>query len=145
MLGCFAMIVTTVTYPKIFWGYHLYSESLFKCHVKSTSMVEADGLKNFEFNTSTLLEKAFKAFPSHFKFKQIFAFFSLFFGRGTRVWVPISHLPYQNPTRYVAELQYKIRKKKAFSHKQITRHFIEFQRIKTFQKLCQGVGFQRFH
>ena len=32
----------------------------------------------FEFNTSTLLEKALEVLPSHFKFEQFFAFY--FFG-----------------------------------------------------------------
>ena len=54
----------------------------------------------FEFNTSTLLEKTLKAPPSHFKFKQNFIFFLLFWG--ARVWVPMPLPQYQNPNGYVA-------------------------------------------
>lgn len=67
-------------------------------------MVGAEGLKIFQFNNSILLEKALKSLPSHFKFRQTFAFLlSIFWG--TRVWALILHLQYENPTGYIAAQQ----------------------------------------
>lgn len=39
----------------------------------------------------------------------------------------------------------KKKKKFVFPNKEITTHFLEFQRIKTFKTLHQGVGFQCLH
>ena len=47
-------------------------------------MVVAEGSKNFEFNTSTLLKKALKALPSHFKFEQTFVFLCFIFWGGRK-------------------------------------------------------------
>ena len=47
----------------------------------SEHLVGAEQPERFEFNTSTVLEKAFKALPRHFKFGQAFVFcFFIFFG-----------------------------------------------------------------
>ena len=70
-------------YPEIFWRYHLP--------------------KILDFNISALPENALRALPSHFKFKQTFAFL-LFWGWGAIVWVPILHLRYQNPAGYITGL-----------------------------------------
>ena len=48
--------------------------SLVTCKVPHAVMVVAEGPKFFEFNTSTLLEKALKALPTQIKFEQAFAF-----------------------------------------------------------------------
>ena len=41
-------------------------------------MVGVEGPNNFELSSSTLLEKALKALPSHFKFDQSFVSFLIF-------------------------------------------------------------------
>ena len=49
-------------------------------------MMGTEGPKMFEFNTSTVLEKALKALPSHFKFEQTFVFLLfIFFWRRYRI------------------------------------------------------------
>ena len=58
----------------------------------SLQMVGAEGPKNFELNSSTLLEKALKTLPSHCKFEQSFVSFLLFnfLGRlilGTKIFI----------------------------------------------------------
>ena len=53
---------------------YLKSLSLVKCKVPHAPMVVAEGPKFFEFNTSTLLEKALKALLTQIKFQQAFAF-----------------------------------------------------------------------
>ena len=57
-------LLQLVLYPVVLWGYRLY--------VKWLVLVSP---KILEFNASTLLEKALKALPSHFKFEQTFVFF----------------------------------------------------------------------
>ena len=90
-----------MTYPEIFGGYCLYLKSLVLVlhEAPHLPMVGAVGLKMFEFNTCTLLEKALQTLPSHFKFILSFFFFIFL---GTRVWVPVLHLQYQNHAGYVA-------------------------------------------
>ena len=66
----------------------------------------AKGPNIFEFNTSALLEKALKAFTSHFKFEQTFVFLHFIF-LGARVWTPIPHPRYQSPAGYIAEIAVK--------------------------------------
>ena len=66
-------------------------------------MMEDEGPKFFEFNTSTLLKKALQVPPSHFKFKQTFVFLILFFWDAT-VPASIRNPRYQNPAEYVADL-----------------------------------------
>ena len=51
----------------------------------------AEGPKTFEFNTSTLLEKALRALPIRLKFEQTFIFMLFIFfggggGGGARIW-----------------------------------------------------------
>ena len=53
---------------------YLKSLSLVTCKVPHALMVVAEGPKFFEFNTSTLLEKALMALPTQIKFEQAFAF-----------------------------------------------------------------------
>ena len=56
----------------------------------------------FEFNTSTLLENAFKALPSHFFLLFLFLFFAFYFFLGGRVLAPIPRPWYQNLAGYIA-------------------------------------------
>ena len=53
-------------------------------------MLGVEEPKMFEFNTSTLLEKAFKALPSHFKFEEtfflLFLFFAFYFFWAAELW-----------------------------------------------------------
>ena len=49
-------------------------------------LVGSERQKMFEFSTSTLLEKALKALPSHFNFEQTFLFLLCIFFLGARVW-----------------------------------------------------------
>ena len=53
---------------------YLKSLTLVTCKVPHVPMVVAEGPKFFEFNTSTLLEKALKALPTQIKSEQAFAF-----------------------------------------------------------------------
>ena len=61
-------LLQLVLYPVVLWGYCLY--------VKWLVLVSP---KILEFNASTLLEKALKALPSHFKFEQTFVFFAFYY------------------------------------------------------------------
>ena len=64
-------IIPTVTYPEIFWDPLVSKITPFSVMRSPSphpppSMVRTEGSKSFEFNTSTLLEKALKALLRHF-------------------------------------------------------------------------------
>ena len=50
----YVLYIYTVTYPEIFWGYHLYHPPT----------LPSEWLKSFEFNTFTLLLHRFPDIPS---------------------------------------------------------------------------------
>lgn len=72
----------------------------------SEHLVGAEQPERFEFNTSTLLEKAFKALPRHFKLDRLLFFAFLFFS-GARVWAPIPDTQNQNLAGYITEITCK--------------------------------------
>ena len=63
---------------------YLKSLSLVTCRVPHAPIVTAERPTLFEFNTSTLLEKALQALPSQIKLDQTFAFL-LFIFRGVQL------------------------------------------------------------
>ena len=72
----------------------------------SELLVGAEQPERFEFNTSTLLEKAFKALLRYFKFGQAFVFCFFIFS-GARVWAPIPDTQNQNLAGYITEITCK--------------------------------------
>ena len=75
------IILVLTDISRYFWGIQLVSKTTRFSVMRSwvTFMMGTEGSNIFEINTCTLLEKALKALPSHFNFKQFFAFY--FFGR----------------------------------------------------------------
>ena len=100
-VGCMRIFfIKSVTYPEIFGGYRLCPKSIvffFFSFTRIPQMMGTEGPKMFEFNTSTVLEKALKALPSHFKFEQTFVFLLFIF-----FLAPIPHPRYQNLAGYIA-------------------------------------------